>query len=46
MKTYCRPEMKEFRLEQGSNLLQSSETTPVIHEPIGERLVDTPDPLV
>jgi hypothetical protein len=45
---YCRPEIKVFRLEPHSNLLQSSDgdNTPVIHGPIGENLVDGPDPLV
>ena len=44
-KEYNAPEMKVFRLEQRSNLLQSSDgdKTPVIHGPIGENLVDGPD---
>ncbi len=44
-KEYNAPEMKVFRLEQRSTLLQSSDgdKTPVIHGPIGENLVDGPD---
>ena len=44
-KEYTAPEMKVFRLERHSNLLQSSDgdKTPVIHGPIGENLVDGPD---
>lgn len=47
-KEYTAPKIKVFRLEPHSNLLQSSDgdKTPVIHGPIGEKLVDGPDPLV
>ena len=47
-KEYTAPEIKVFPLEHRANLLQSSDNdkTPVIHGPIGENLVDGPDPLV
>ena len=47
-KEYTVPEMKVFRLERHSNLLQSSEgdKTPVIHGPIGEAPFDNSNPMV
>lgn len=47
-KEYTVPEMKVFRLERHSNLLQSSDgdKTPVIHGPIGEAPFDNSNPMV